>query len=122
MAVFELASTIWSEQVAKARVSYAVKRNAMLGALARHMPNGVSWSQPEGGMFIWVELPAGINAAELLPRAIEEAGAAYVPGEAFFADRSGANTMRLSYSLPSVEDIEAGIGRLGALVQRQIGN
>ena len=73
------------------------------------MPDGVTWSRPEGGMFIWVELPDGFDAAELLPKAVEEAGAAYVPGEAFFADRSGANTLRLSYSLPSVEDIEAGV-------------
>lgn len=118
MAVFELASTMWDEQVAKARASYAVKRDAMLGALERHMPKGVTWSRPEGGMFVWVALPEGFDAAALLPRAVEEAGAAYVPGEAFFADRSGANTLRLSYSLPSVEDIEAGIARLGGLISR----
>ncbi len=120
MVVHELASTMWDAQVAKARASYVVKRDAMLGALARHMPDGVTWSRPEGGMFIWVELPEGFNAAELLPKAVEEAGAAYVPGEAFFADRSGPNTMRLSYSLPSVEDIEAGIARLGALLRQTL--
>ncbi len=84
------------------------------------MPGGVAWSRPEGGMSIWVELPEGFNAAELLPKAVEKAGAAYVPGEAFFADRSGANTMRLSYSLPCVEDIEAGIARLGKLVTQHV--
>lgn len=120
MVVHELASTMWDAQVAKARASYTVKRDAMLGALERHMPAGVTWSRPEGGMFIWMELPEGFNAAELLPRAVAEAGAAYVPGEAFFADRSGPNTMRLSYSLPSVEDIEAGIGRLGALLKKAL--
>lgn len=120
MVVHELASTMWDEQVAKARASYLAKRDAMLCALAQHMPDGVTWSRPEGGMFIWVILPEGLNAAELLPRAVEEAGAAYVPGEAFFADRSGPNTMRLSYSLPSVGDIEAGIARLGALLRAAI--
>lgn len=120
MVVHELASTMWDEQVAKARASYSAKRDAMLGALAQHMPDGVTWSRPEGGMFIWVILPEGLNAAELLPRAVEEAGAAYVPGEAFFADRSGPNTMRLSYSLPSVGGIEAGIARLGALLRAAI--
>ena len=120
MAVLELASTMFDKQVAKARASYSVKRDAMLGALERHMPEGVTWSRPEGGMFIWMELPEGFNAAELLPQAVEEAGAAYVPGEAFFADRSGPNTMRLSYSLPSIEDIEAGIARLGALLRQTL--
>lgn len=120
MAVFELASTMWDAQVAKARASYVVKRDAMLAALQRHMPDGVTWSRPEGGMFIWVELPAGFDAAKLLPRAVEEAAAAYVPGEAFFADRSSANTLRLSYSLPSVEDIEAGIERLGGLFRQAL--
>ncbi len=120
MVVHELASTMWDAQVANARASYVVKRDAMLGALAQHMPEGVAWSRPEGGMFIWVELPDGFNAAQLLPKAVEEAGAAYVPGEAFFADRSGPNTMRLSYSLPSVEDIEAGIARLGVLLRQTL--
>ena len=120
MAVLELACTMFDAQVAKARASYVVKRDAMLGALAQHMPDGVTWSKPEGGMFIWVELPEGFDAAKLLPRAVEEAGAAYVPGEAFFADRSGANTLRLSYSLPSVEEIEAGIKRLGALFRQAL--
>ena len=120
MAVHELASTMFDEQVAKARESYVRKRDAMLGALAQHMPEGVTWSKPEGGMFIWMVLPEGFDAAELLPRAVEEAGAAYVPGEAFFADRSGPNTLRLSYSLPSVEDIEAGIARLGALLRQTL--
>jgi len=115
MVVHELASTMWDAQVQKARESYRIKRDAMLGALERHMPDGVTWSRPEGGMFIWMVLPEGFDAAELLPRAVEEAAAAYVPGEAFFADRSGPNTLRLSYSLPSVEEIEAGIGRLGTL-------
>ncbi len=120
MAVCELARTIFDEQVTKARTSYRTKRDAMLGALAQHMPDGVTWSKPEGGMFIWMVLPDGFNAAELLPRAVEEAGAAYVPGEAFFADRSGPNTLRLSYSLPNVQDIEAGITQLGALLRAAI--
>ena len=111
---------MFDEQVAKARESYVRKRDAMLGALAQHMPEGVTWSKPEGGMFIWMVLPEGFDAAELLPRAVEEAGAAYVPGEAFFADRSGPNNLRLSYSLPSVEDIEAGIARLGALLRQTL--
>ena len=120
MVVHELASTMWDAQVAKARASYTVKRDAMLGALARHMPAGVTWSRPDGGMFIWVVLPEGFDAARLLPRAVAEASAAYVPGEAFFADRSGPNTMRLSYSLPTIEDIEAGIARLGALFRQAL--
>ncbi len=75
----------------------------MLAALAAHMPAGVRWTEPEGGLFVWVTLPEGVNGAALLNRAIAEANVAFVPGGAFFADGSGANTMRLSYSLPPVE-------------------
>ena len=68
-------------------------------------------------MFLWLTLPEGTDAAALLPRAID-AGVAFVPGEAFFADRSGRNTMRLSFSLPSEAKIVEGIRRLGEILTR----
>jgi len=90
----------------------------MLAALARHLPSDCSWTQPKGGLFVWLRLPAGYEAASLLPRAVEEAGVAFVPGAAFSFDRSGPNTLRLSYSLAAEAEIEDGIARLAMLIGR----
>ncbi len=100
--------------IAAAREHYRRKRDALLGALARHAP-GLGWTKPEGGLFSWVTLPEGLDATALLQRALA-AGVAFVPGQAFHPDASGANTLRLSYSLPAVERIEEGIRRLAKLL------
>lgn len=96
---------------------YRRKRDVMLDALAREMPPGVSWTRPEGGLFLWVRLPDELDAGALLPAAVE-AGVMYVPGQAFFADGSGRNTLRLNFSYPSEDEIRTGIARLGALVRQ----
>lgn len=96
------------------RAVYRRRRDAMLAALARFMPDGVTWTKPEGGLFIWVELPAHADSAALLVKAVEQ-GVAFVPGVAFYPDRSVKNTLRLSYSLAEPALIETGIERLGAL-------
>lgn len=116
-----LATTRFDQQVAEGIAHYRVKRDAMLGALDQHMPKGVKWSEPEGGLFIWVTLPDGLDATALLQQAVETARVAYVPGHAFFADGSGRNTLRLSFSLPSVGAIEDGIAKLGALFKAAMG-
>jgi DNA-binding transcriptional MocR family regulator len=85
------------------------------------MPEGTGWTRPEGGMFIWVTLPEGMDGAALLARSVETEKVAFVPGQAFFADRSGANTIRLSYSCASEAMIEEGIRRLGRLVGSALG-
>ncbi len=95
---------------------YGRKRNVMLEALAREMPPGVTWTRPEGGLFLWVRLPAELDAGALLPAAVE-AGVMYVPGQAFFADGTGRNTLRLNFSYPSEDEIRTGIARLAALVR-----
>ena len=100
----------------KARALYRGRRDAMLAALAAHMPNGVTWTKPEGGLFVWVTLPPHVDAAELLQRSVTEAKVAFVPGHAFFADGSGRNTMRLSYSLPTEAKITDGVARLASLI------
>ena len=81
------------------------------------MPAGTSWTKPEGGMFIWVTLPKGLDGAQLLARSIETEKVAFVPGQAFFADRSGENTLRLSFSCANEQMIEEGIQRLGRLIR-----
>ena len=73
------------------RALYRSQRDAMLAALDRHMPAGVRWNRPAGGMFLWLELPPGCDASALLPRAVER-GVAFVPGAPFYAD--GAQTAR----------------------------
>jgi DNA-binding transcriptional MocR family regulator len=104
---------MYDRQVDKVRASYRRKRDAMLAALDVHMPAGTTWSRPEGGMFIWVTLPGDIDTDVLLPKVVETANVAYVPGHAFHADGSGKNTLRLSFSLPEPEEITDGIERLG---------
>ncbi|MDR7544491.1 MAG: PLP-dependent aminotransferase family protein [Armatimonadota bacterium] len=97
---------------------YRRKREAMLEALASQMPPGVSWTRPEGGLFLWVRLPEDMDAGAMLRAAVQEEGVAYVPGQAFHCDGSGRNTMRLNFSYPSEEEIREGIGRLARLVRR----
>ena len=98
------------------RALYKTRRDAMLGALERHMPAGVRWNRPAGGMFLWVELPAALDAVALLPRAVER-GVAYVPGAPFFAAAPQRHTLRLSYVTASSEQIDSGIAALGELVR-----
>jgi DNA-binding transcriptional MocR family regulator len=118
MVIHRIATETYAEQVLRARKHYASRRDAMVSALARHMPAGTSWTKPQGGLFVWLTLPETIDGAALLARSIAEARVAFVPGAAFFTDGGGRNTIRLSYSLPSEEKIEEGIGRLAALVSR----
>lgn len=67
-------------------------------------------------MFVWVTLPPGVSSADLLARSLETVKVAFVPGQAFFADGDGANTLRLSFSVLNETDIEEGIIRLGRLI------
>jgi hypothetical protein len=119
MVMHRLAEQTYTAQVTRAREHYRSRRDAMLVALERHMPEGVTWTRPQGGLFVWVTLPAAINAAELLKRSVAEARVAFVPGCAFFADGTGANTLRLSYSLPDEATIAEGIARLSRLVAEE---
>jgi DNA-binding transcriptional MocR family regulator len=81
------------------------------------MPPSVSWTRPEGGLFIWLKLPAGVLGTTLLQRGIEDVRVAFVPGAVFFHDGSGENTIRLSYSLPDAADIANGVRRLASLLR-----
>ena len=116
MVVHRLAEAAFDAQAAGARAHYRCRRDAMLAALERHMPGEASWTRPEGGLFIWVTLPEGHDSADLLERSLAQAGVAFVPGAAFHFDGRGRNTLRLSYSLPSEEDIHQGIARLATLI------
>jgi Transcriptional regulators containing a DNA-binding HTH domain and an aminotransferase domain (MocR family) and their eukaryotic orthologs len=116
IAIAHVAERHFPAQVAKIKAAYSARRDAMLKALEKYMPAGTSWTKPEGGMFIWVTLPEGMDGAALLARSVETEKVAFVPGQAFFADRSGANTLRLSFSCANEAMIDEGIKRLGRLV------
>jgi DNA-binding transcriptional MocR family regulator len=92
------------------------RRDAMLDALARELPEDATWTRPEGGYFVWVDLPSGPPSAELLVEA-EAAGVTFVKGTDFFADGSGDRALRLAFSFVSPEEIAEGVARLGALVR-----
>ncbi|MDP5084917.1 MAG: PLP-dependent aminotransferase family protein [Yoonia sp.] len=117
MAIARVAETIFDDHVAKLRTVYRSRRDHMLAQLALHMPEGVTWTKPEGGMFIWITLPRGMDGADLLAKSLKTQRVAFVPGRAFHADSSGGNTIRLSFSLADEATIEAGIARLGALLR-----
>jgi DNA-binding transcriptional MocR family regulator len=116
MVMHRMAQACFDERVAAACVHYRRRRDAMLAALERHMPAGVTWTVPKGGLFTWLRLPDGLDGAELLTRSIAEARVAFVPGSAFFFDDRARNTARLSYSLPDEARIEDGIARLARLI------
>ena len=90
------------------RTRYKAQRDAMRAALETHMPKGCRWAVPSGGMFFWVELPKGVDAAALLPKAVA-LGMAYVPGAAFFAEAPRLNTLRLSFVTVAAPEIERGV-------------
>ncbi len=116
MALTYVAETMFDAQVALVRQAYRTRRDAMLASLERHMPAGFKWSKPEGGMFVWMEGPKGLDARKLLDRAVMHDRVAFVPGQAFFADGSGAETMRLSFSLAEPAVIEEGVQRLARAI------
>jgi hypothetical protein len=118
MVMYRLAERCFDAQVERARPHYRGRRDAMLAALEAHMPAGVSWTRPEGGLFVWLTLPERIDSTALLKPAVDEMSVAFVPGGAFFPDGSGRNTARLSYSLPPGVTIREGIARLGALIRQ----
>lgn len=122
MVVNHVARTCFDDHVAKIRAAYMARRDDMLRALDAHMPEGVEYTRPEGGMFIWMTLPKHMNGAELLVQSLAEQRVAFVPGQAFFADGSGANTIRLNFTNASAKQIETGIARLGQLIQQATSN
>ena len=120
IAVASVAEQHFDSHIDTIRSAYRARRDAMLEALHAHMPEGVSWTKPEGGMFIWVTLPDTLDGADLLKQSLESERVAFVPGHAFFADGSGRNTLRLSYSTSTEGKIAEGIERLGPLITRAL--
>ncbi|MDQ2763534.1 MAG: aminotransferase class I/II-fold pyridoxal phosphate-dependent enzyme, partial [Pseudomonadota bacterium] len=120
MVMHEVAPAIVQSQAARVQPVYRARRDAMLRALRAHMPQEVAWTEPEGGFFVWVTLPSHLDAAALLRHAVADAKVAFVPGAAFFPDRSGQNTLRLSFSLNDEATTERGIARLAEVVRHAV--
>ncbi len=99
--------------------SYGEKRDSMLAAFKKYMPDGVKWTEPEGGLFLFVTLPEYMNSEELFKVAIEE-NVAFVPGAPFHCDGSGKNTMRINFSYMSKEMNEEGVKRLAKAIQKSM--
>ncbi len=101
--------------IAGIRKLYKEKCDAMMACIKADFPENVKYTDPEGGMFLWLELPESIDASELLDLAIER-GVAYIPGEPFYAYDGKKNTIRLNFTVPSVEQINNGMKILAQLL------
>ena len=99
------------------RARYHAQRDVILAALARELgETGARWTEPQGGMFVWVRLPEGLDAQALLPAAVD-AGMAFVPGAPFYAEQPDARTLRLSFVTATPAEIERGMAALGQVVR-----
>lgn len=107
--------------LAKSIELYRKKRNLLLNLLEENMPEGVSWTRPEGGLFLFLTMPEGFDAVKFYDTALD-AGVAYVAGEFFHPDGSGANTMRMNFSFMSPERITEGVRLLSSLLRNTIQN
>jgi 2-aminoadipate transaminase len=109
------------EHVRLIRRVYRERRDVMLNALHEFFPEGCSWTHPQGGLFLWVTLPARLKSSELFNVALEE-NVAFVPGESFYAtaDEMGARQLRLNFSNATPERIREGVRRLANAVKRQM--
>jgi hypothetical protein len=116
MLIHRLAEAAFDAQVERACSHY--RRDWLLAALERYMPAGPTWTHPHGGLFVWVTLPDGIDAAGLLQRALKEGRRRVPPRQRLLPPPPWASTLRLSYSLPGEAQIGRGIARLARLVEQ----
>ncbi|MCK5833889.1 PLP-dependent aminotransferase family protein [bacterium] len=105
--------------VLKIREAYAKRRDVMVEAMKKYFPENISFTEPKGGLFLWVTLPEKINTAELISKAVEKL-VAYIPGTAFYPNGGGENAMRLNFSKSNEEEIEIGIKRLSELFKEAL--
>jgi len=107
------------QHISRIRAAYGSQRDLMVKMIEDLFPKEVKYTRPEGGMFLWLTMPEGISSLDLFHRAIKEK-VAFVPGQAFFADGSGDNTMRLNFSNSDEEKIEEGMRRLSKVVSAMV--
>lgn len=116
LAEWYISSGKHAEHIERLQGIYKAKCEHMLAALQREMPEGVTWTRPRGGFFLWVTLPDGVDAVDLQATA-RASMVDYIPGTSFYSDGSGRRSLRLSYSAVSPEQIDTGIQRLASVVK-----
>ncbi|MEA4959424.1 MAG: PLP-dependent aminotransferase family protein [Anaerolineaceae bacterium] len=115
---YELVKDEWlNEHIELIKKVYKERRDAMLNAFEKYMPEGTTWTKPAGGLFLWLRLPDGCDTVKLFPMAVEEK-VAYVPGEPFYPNGGPTNTMRMNFSASKPEVIDEGVRRLANIVRR----
>jgi 2-aminoadipate transaminase len=115
-----IAGGFLAEQVPRIVDLYRPKQEQMMRVLAEDLPDGFSWSRPDGGMFVWVEGPAGFDMDPVYERSVA-AGAAFVPGKYFFTNPGqGAETMRLNFTTATLEELSRAVAIIGAAIEAEI--
>ncbi len=109
----------WRDNIKVFRELYRERRDALLDSMKVLMPDGTTWTTPNGGFYSWLTLPEGIDAKAMLPRAVT-ALVAYVPGTGFYVNGEGRREMRLSYCYPTPERIKEGVGRLAGVIRAEL--
>ncbi|MBS1891585.1 MAG: aminotransferase class I/II-fold pyridoxal phosphate-dependent enzyme, partial [Actinobacteria bacterium] len=109
----------WKDYVEDLVGLYRGRRDTMLEALAEHFPAEATWTEPEGGLFIWATLPDYIDTGDLLAKALRS-DVAFVPGQAAYVDGRGKNSMRLNFSGVDDAEIREGISRIGRVIREQV--
>ncbi len=93
----------------------------MLDIIDNKFPKSIKRTNPEGGMFVWLDLPEGVDATELLAKSVEEISVGFVPGGSFFTEPGYENTVRLNFSTVEKEDIVEGMNRLADFLVKDLG-
>ncbi|MFW6034706.1 MAG: PLP-dependent aminotransferase family protein [Halothermotrichaceae bacterium] len=114
-----LATNDLDQHVARIKECYNKQREVMLDSIEKYFPKEIECTQPEGGMFLWAELPEGLSAMDLFETAID-AKVAFVPGDPFYIDQEDVNTLRLNFSCVAEDQIDIGIKRLGKAIKEML--
>jgi DNA-binding transcriptional MocR family regulator len=109
----------WKGQIKTFQENYRERRDAIISALDQHMPAGCTWTHPDGGFYVWLTVPEGVDTKAMLPRAVT-ARVAYASGTGFYADGFGSRQLRLSYCYPTPERIREGVRRLAAVLESEM--
>ena len=122
MLMLDIAGRILDNRIRVVNDLYRRRCYAVLGALEAHMPAGVTWTRPQGGMYIWVTLPSPVDGTELARRALLEEKVAVVAGQSFYPAIPELNTIRLAFAQTREDRAGEGIARVAGLLRRMIGN
>jgi hypothetical protein len=121
MILLDVAAASLETEAAKARAFYRARRDSMMAALDANMPPQVTWTRPEGGFYVWLTLPAGLDGNAVAERALAEGRVSVISGAAFYATAPERNTLRLSFSLAPEDAAREGVQRLGRVLRETIG-